>query len=383
MKLRTLFILPATVAATLAGYAGSSYELYVGTYTPKGGASHGIYTVRFDPATGALGEPKLAAEMRNPSFLALRPDGQVLYALDESGGTGGGLGGGVAAFAVDSGTGGLKLLNRQPTTGASTAHLAIDASARMVVTASYTGGQVAAFPLRTDGSLGAHTAWLLPAGALGPRSDRQERPHPHSITFSPDNRFAYVCDLGLDKIFCYRVDPAAAALVPGPMAAMATAPGAGPRHSVFSADGRFFYVINELNCTIAVYRCDAPTGRLTAGPTISTLPTGFTGQSTCAEIQLHPNGRFIYGSNRGHDSIAVFARDPATGSLTPVEIVSCGGRHPRHFALSPDGEWLICANRDTDDLVVFKVNSATGRLTATGQTARVPQAVCVVFAPAR
>jgi 6-phosphogluconolactonase len=189
--------------------------------------------------------------------------------------------------------------------------------------------------------------------------------------------------LGLDKIVCYRTDPAAATLAPADPPAVASAPGAGPRHSVFSPEGRFFYVINELNATIALYRCDPATGALTPGPTVSTLPAGFHGPNASAEIQLHPNGRFLYGSNRGNDSLAVFARDSASGILTPVEIVPCGGRHPRHFALSPDGNWLVCANRDTDDLVVFKVDANTGRLTPTGRTARVPLPVCVIFAPAR
>jgi 6-phosphogluconolactonase len=276
----------------------------------------------------------------------------------------------------------LQLLNRQPTTGASTAHLAVDASGKMVVTASYTGGQIAAFPIKADGSLGAHTTWLALTGQLGPNKARQERPHPHSITFSPNNRFAYVCDLGLDRIFCYRVDPIGAILTPAQIPSEATAAGAGPRHSLFSPDGRFFYVINELSSSISLFSCDPASGALTPGPTVSTLPAGFSSGNTDGEIQMHPNGRFIYGSNRGHDSLAVFARDHANGTLQLVEIVQCGGRHPRHFSLSPDGQWLICANRDSNNLVVFKVDAVTGRLAATGQVAQVPLPVCVLFVPA-
>jgi len=380
MKTRALLLLAALASAAPA--FGAGYRLYVGTYTPEGGASRGLYAVTFDPASGSFGQPVLAAEMHNPSFLALRPDGRVLYALDEDGSRGGGMGGGVAAFALDAATGNLRLLNRRTATGASSAHLAVDATGRMVVAASYTGGQIAAFPLRADGSLGERSAWITVAGRTGPNAARQDRPHPHCVTFSPDNRFAYVCDLGLDRIFCYRIDPAAGSLAPGDPSSVACAPGAGPRHSRFSADGRFLYVINELNGTIAAYACNPDSGALTPGPVVSTLPASFAGANTCAEIQIHPNGRFVYGSNRGHDSLAVFSRDAGTGRLSPVGIVPCGGRHPRHFALSPDGAWLVCANRDTDDLVAFRVDPATGLPAPVKGRARVPQAVCVLFTPA-
>jgi 6-phosphogluconolactonase len=192
-----------------------------------------------------------------------------------------------------------------------------------------------------------------------------------------------VCDLGLDRIFVYRADPMAASLTAEKPASIATAPGAGPRHSVFSADGKFLYVVNELNATVATYACNAESGSLKALSSVPTLPADFHGENTCGEIALHPGGRFLYASNRGHDSIAVFARNPETGELTRIAITPCGGRHPRHFALSPDGSWLICANRDSDNLVVFKVDPATGQLTANGITAQVPLAVCVLFVPVK
>jgi len=188
-----------------------------------------------------------------------------------------------------------------------------------------------------------------------------------------------VCDLGLDQIVRYRLDAATGGLTPA--GSTATTPGAGPRHAKFSDDGRFLHVINELDATIAVHAVEPATGALTLLQRVPTLPADFTGPNTTAEIRLHPNGRFVYGSNRGHDSLAVFAREPATGRLTPVELVPSGGGHPRNFALSPDGAWLVCANRDSDNLVVFRVDAATGRLTPTGQGATVPQAVCVLFVP--
>jgi 6-phosphogluconolactonase len=270
-------------------------------------------------------------------------------------------------------------LNVAATNGGPLAHVNVDLAGRVAFAISYHGGEVASFPILADGRLGPCASLVKTTGALGPNAKRQEKPHPHSLTFSPDNRFVYVCDLGLDRIFRFAFDPATAVLTLA--GETATAPGAGPRHSKFSADGKFFYVINELNCSVATYAVEAPTGALTAVQSVSTLPTGFSGESICAEIRLSPDGRFVYGSNRGHDSLAVFARDAATGQLTLVEIIPSGGKHPRNFNLSPDGRWLLSANRDTDNVVVFRVDSATGRLTPAGHEIKVPQAVCVLFAP--
>jgi 6-phosphogluconolactonase len=357
--------------------SASSQLLLIGTYTPKDGASRGIYAVRLDSATGALGKPELVAETPNPTFLAQHPGGRFVYALGEAPTSEGKPGGAAVAFTLDSSTGKLTPLNRQPTDGAGCAHLGLDATARLLVLVSYHGGQLFTFPVGTDGRVGPRTGTLTQTGQLGPNQARQDKPHPHSVFYSNDNRFAYVCDLGLDRIFTYRVDAAAATLTP--VAQTATAPGAGPRHAKFSADGRFFYAINELDSSIAVYGCDAATGALTPRQAVSTLPDGFKGTSICAEIRIHPNGRFVYGSNRGHDSLAVFARDETDGTLTRIQIEPCGGGHPRNFALSPDGKWLVCANRDANNLVVFAVDAATGRLTPAGHTATVPQAVCVLF----
>lgn len=356
----------------------SSLLLFIGTYTPKDGASRGIYTLTLDATTGALSTPRLAAETTNPTFLAWHPDGRTLYALGEGAGPDGRTTGGAIAYRLDAATGGLIRLNARGSDGGGTTHLVADATGRMLVTVSYIGGQVASFPLATDGSIGPRASLLTTAGTLGPRTQRQDKPHPHNVTLSPDNRFAYVCDLGLDRIFRYRLDPAAGTLTPD--GETAAAPGAGPRHSKFSADGRFFYVLNELDGTVALYAV-GPDGGLTARQVVSTLPAGFTGTNICAEIRISPDGRFVYASNRGHDSLAVFARDAAAGTLTPVEIVPSGGGHPRNFNLSPDGRWLLCANRDSDNVVVFRVDPASGRLTPTGDVAAVPQAVCVLFAP--
>lgn len=353
----------------------ASLLIFIGTYTPPKGESKGVYSLQFNPTTGELSTPVLAAKLSNPTFLALHPNGRVIYALSESDTVRGKPGGGATAFTLDPQTGQLTLLNRQPSGGVGGAHLGLDPDATTLLLASYSGGQVTSFPLAKDGQIKPPANTQILTGILGPQQNRQDKPHPHSVTVSPDGRFAYLCDLGLDKVFCYELKSATMF----PAGDFSTAPGAGPRHSKFSADGKFFYVINELNSTITTFTCTPATGQLSDPRTVSTLPKNFSGENTCAEIRLHPNGRFVYGSNRGHDSLAVFAREPRDGSLQLIEIVPSGGAHPRNFALSPDGAWLICANRDSNNLVVFKVNSETGRLTATGQTATVPMAVCVLF----
>ncbi|MBI5423689.1 MAG: lactonase family protein [Opitutae bacterium] len=353
--------------------------IFVGTYTPKDGASRGIYAVRLDQATGALSSPELAAETPNPTFLAWHPSHRALYALGVGPDATGQTTGGAAAFTYDAATQKLAPLNARGAGSSLMAHVAVDATGRLLVTASYHGGFLATFPIGDDLKLADRTSLLPATGTLGPNRARQDKPHPHSVTFSPDNRFAYVCDLGLDRIFAYAVDPARATLTPA--GEFATASGAGPRHSKISSDGRFLYAINELGSSVSVFARDLANGALRPVQSLSTLPAGWSGESICAEIRLHPNGRFVYGSNRGHDSLAVFARDPEHGTLTLLQILPCGGKHPRNFNLSPDGRWLVCANRDSDNLVSFAVDADTGRLTPTGHTATVPQAVCVLFAP--
>ena len=379
MSLSRNLLLTLTLTTTMSA---ASPLIFIGTYTTKDVPSKGIYAVRLDTATGALSEPVVAAETPNPTFLTWRPDGRVLYALGEGPGPDGRSDGGVAAFAFDAASGKIALLNSRGTGGGgSTTMLATDATARMLVTVSYGAGYVASFPLAADGRLGERATLLIHTGPLGPNQIRQDKPHPHSVTISPDNRFALVADLGLDRVLVYRLDPATGTLTPHDPAFIATPPGTGPRHTKFSRDGRFFYILNEIDGSISACAYDAARGAGTPIQHISTLPAGFkvTDPDRAAEIRLHPNGRFVYASNRGHESIAVFAIQ-ADGTLQLVEITPCGGQHPRNFALSPDGNWLVCANQNSNNLVVFKVDAATGRLTATGHTAAVPQPVCVLFA---
>ncbi|MEO6995627.1 MAG: lactonase family protein [Lacunisphaera sp.] len=377
--MKIISLLSSTLIAVTTMSAASQL-IFIGTYTPKDGASRGIYSVRLDTATGALSEPVLAAETSDPTFLALNPNGKVLYALSDRTPRTGSPTGVAESFTIDPATGKLTPLNEQPTGGASLAHIGIDGTGRTLVAISYGAGQITSFPIEADGKIDPKVSFLTSTGPLGPNKARQEKPHTHSVTFSPDDRFAYVCDLGRDKVLRFKINPATSKLIPD--GEFAAPPGAGPRHSKFTADGKDFYVINEMGNTITHYSCDPATGDLAVQQSVSTLPDDFTGVNTTAEIRLHPNERFVYGSNRGHDSIAVFTRDPANGKLTRIQIVSSGGAHPRNFCLSADGAWLICANRDTNNIAVFKVDASTGKLTPTGVTANIPKAVCVLFMPA-
>jgi 6-phosphogluconolactonase len=355
--------------------------VYFGTYTQT--TSRGIYAARFDPETGALSDPFLAAEADNPTFLELAPGGRYLYSTCtlRSDPPVKPPPGGASAFAVDPASGRLKFLNSQPTGGGGTTHIAVDRTGRMALVANYAAGYVCSLPIEPDGRLGPRASYFEDKGRapLGPNPDRQKQAYAHSVTVSPDNRFAFVCDLGLDRVFRYRIDPGRGTMEPvDPPAAVP--PGKGARHSKFSPDGRFFYVATEMGSTACAFEYAAADGSLRLVQTISTLPAGYSGPTnTVAEIRIHPSGKFVYVSNRGHESIAVFARDAAKGTLKLVEIVPCGGKHPRNFNLDPSGRWLLCANRDTDNVVVFRVDAQTGRLTPTGREIRMGQPVCVAF----
>jgi 6-phosphogluconolactonase len=352
--------------------------VYFGTYT--GARSKGIYLSILDPATGALAPPVLAAEIANPSFLALHPGGRFVYAVSEIGGFQGKPGGAVTAFVREPETGVLRPLNQVSTLGDGPCHLVVDPAGRNVLAANYGGGSVVVIALEPEGRLGAHGSFLQHQGSsVNPQ--RQKGPHAHGVYLDAASRFAFVPDLGLDRVMIYRFDSAAHSLAPmDPPAGAGVKPGAGPRHFAFHPNGRFGYVINELDSTITALGYDATRGRLTEFQTVPTLPADFTGRSTTAEIAVHPGGRFLYGSNRGHDSIAVFALDPGTGKLTFVQHEPTRGRTPRSFAIDPTGTFLLAANQDSDSVAVFRIDAGTGRLTPTGRSLDVGAPVCVMFA---
>ena len=352
---------------------GSEIPLYIGTYTR--GRSRGIYLGRFDGASGQVSVDAVVEGIQNPSFLVLNPAGTHLYAVSEVAEFAGSGGGGVVAYAVGPGTG-LRELNRQPTHGAAPCHVSIDATGRYLMVANYAGGNAAVLPIRADGSLGAASDVVQHSGS-GPNTRRQEGPHAHFIRTDPENRFAFVVDLGIDQVVGYRFDAAAGTLVPAANAGVTARPGAGPRHLDFHPDGRRAFVINELDSTLTALAYDSATGTMESTGIASTLPSGYSGANSCADVHVAPSGRFVYGSNRGHDSIAVFAIDAAAGAPTAVQHQPTLGRTPRNFTIDPTGRFLIAANQDSDSLTVFAIDPSSGRLSPVGEPVDVPVPVCV------
>lgn len=372
------FLLVALLSSPAAPAAGPSHEkylVYVGTYTDHG--SKGIYAYSFDTATGKLASLGLAAETTEPSFLAANSSGRFLYAVNETDTFNGQSTGAVSAFAIQTETGKLSLLNQDSSRGAAPAHITLDRMGRYALVSNYNAGSVAVFALLKDGRLGEVTSFVQHKGSsLNP--ERQKGPHAHAIALSPDNRFAIVADLGLDQLLVYAFDAAKGTLGANPQIVKA-APGVGPRHLAFSSDGRLLYVINELQSSIAAYSYDATSGALHELQIISTLPKRFSGENTAAEIEIHPSGKFLFASNRGDDGIAVFAIDSRTGRLTNVERVPTSGKTPRNFTIDPSGSWLLVANQDSDNIVVFRIDQKTGRLKATGDVLQVSSPTCLKF----
>ena len=352
--------------------------VFFGTYT--GPTSRGIYVSRLDLASGALTTPQLAAETPSPSYLAVHPDAGFVYAANEVSRFKGRDTGSVSAFAVDRSSGMLRPLNQQASGGDAPAHLIVDRMGRNVLVANYGGGSVTVLPIAADGGLKPASAVLQHTGSsVDPK--RQAGPHAHSINLDPTNRFAYAADLGLDKVLIYRFRPEHGSLTASDPAFTTVPPGSGPRHFAIHPDRPFAYVINEMAMTVTAFARDAGSGALTALQSISTLPKGqsvASGFST-ADVQVHPSGRFLYGSNRGHDTIAVFAIDGRTGRLSHVENRSTQGSTPRAFGIDPTGTYLLAANQRSDSVVVFRIDEQTGRLMPTVHTASVGSPVCVKF----
>lgn len=367
MKKKALSLFVSLLASTGSASA-ESVRVYVGTYTS--GPGQGIYRLKLDLATGALSPDGPPIEADNPSFLAWGPDGTRLFAVEETGEVRTATSGGVRSFAVDPKTGALAPLDRQPSGGAGPCHVSASRDGRHVFVANYSGGSVSVLPVGADGRLGAASAFVQHPAAAGGGV-----PHAHSVDLDPAGRRLVVADLGLDTVFAYPFDRANGSL--GEPRKASLPKGAGPRHTAFHPDGKHLYVIDELNATVAVF--GYADGVLTALQTVPTLPADFTGKNSTAEIAASPDGRFVYGSNRGHDSIAIFAVDPAKKTLTPAGHQPSGGKHPRHFAIDPTGAFLLAANRDSDNVVVFRIDRKTGALTPVGEPVRVPRAVCLLM----
>jgi 6-phosphogluconolactonase len=358
----------------------------VGTYTQKT-ESKGIYAFSYDSETGKLTPKGVAAQTQDPSFVVIPPSGKYAYVVNEAGKQST-----VSAFALDRQTGKLRLLNELPALGEDPCYLALDRTAQFVLIANYSSGSVAVFPILADGKLGEHTALFEDHGTPGPNQERQEGAHAHWIELSTDNRFAYVADLGLDRVAVYRFDAGKGTLNgeagpssrtsrgsgdPNEAFSLTLSPGTGPRHVAFSRDGKFIYVLGELLSTVTVF---ANQGHETNPiQTVSTLPPGFAGRNDAAEIAVHPNGKWLYTSNRGNDTIAVFDVAPGKGTLRLVEDVPTGGKEPRHFVIDPAGKFLLAENQNSDTIVTFRIDPTSGKLTPTGEVAHVPSPVCLAF----
>jgi 6-phosphogluconolactonase len=370
-------VLYAVLIALLTASAAQAqtYRVYFGTYTGKD--SQGIYQATFDATTGKLGEPSLAGEAVNPSFLAIHPTGKFLYAVGEIADFEGKKTGGVTAFAIDAPSGKLTKLNQQSSEGTGPCHISIDKAGGTAFVANYGGGSCCSLPIGADGKLNPAASAIQHHGS-SVNEKRQTAPHAHSINLDPSNQFAFVADLGLDKVLIYKVDGKKHTLTPNDPQSASVAPGSGPRHFAFHPSGKAAYVINEMANTVTAFAFDAAKGSLTETQTITTLPQDFTGTSYTAEVVAHPSGKFLYGSNRGHDSLAVFQID-AAGKLTAAGHVSTGGKTPRNFNVDPTGKWVLAGNQGSGTVTVFAVNQDTGILTPTGQSIAVGSPVCVRF----
>jgi len=376
----------SSVAGAQAASSGdaqpTAFWLYVGTYTDNGrnNGSRGIYFLELDTRTGVVSEPQLAAKASNPSFLAIHPSRKYVYSVNELSEFEGRKGGVVTAFAVDPAHGTLTPLNHQSSVGSGPCHLVVDRLGKNVLVANYGSGSVACLPIDPDGRLRSESSFIQHRGS-GADPRRQQSPHAHSINLDAENRFAFAADLGLDRVFIYRFDAAQGKLGPNEPAFAKVAPASGPRHFAFHPSGRFAYVISEMANTVTAFAYDAERGSLNEIQVISTLPADFKGTSYTAEVQVHPSGKFLYGSNRGHNSVAIFEIEAGTGKLSAAGFEPTQGKNPRNFAIDPTGGFLLVENQDSNTIVVFRIDPRTGDLRPTGQTIGVGKPVCIKMIP--
>ncbi|MDQ3907487.1 MAG: lactonase family protein [Acidobacteriota bacterium] len=355
--------------------------VYVGTYTDGKSKSEGIYLYKLRLSTGELQRLGATSGVVNPSYLALDAGRQYLYAVNEVTEFEGKKSGAVSAFAVDRRTGELRFLNQRPSMGGAPCYVTVSDNGRFVLVANYAGGSVAVLPVRADGSLGEAADVQRHSGASHVNAERQEAPHAHCVVLDASNRHAYACDLGADKVMIYGFDPSRGKLTNADPPFARAKPGAGPRHLTFHPNGRFAYVVNELDATVTAYAHEAAGGALRELQTVPTLPAGFTQPNTNADVHVSPDGRFLYSSNRGHDSVAAFRINGRDGTLSFVAREPTRGRTPRNFAIDPTGALLLVANQQSDTITVFRRDERTGRLSFTGRTAEVPSPVCLKLIP--
>jgi len=372
--MRTFLLFLACIFTFHLQAAPKELLVYIGTYTKT--EEQGIHWLKLDMESGKLTAAGKLAGQENPSFLAIHPNKKFLYAVNEIGNYKGEKAGGVSAYSIDPKTGALTFLNQQSSKGGAPCHLVVDATGRNVLVANYTGGSVASLPISRKGRLRKAASFIQHEGSsvLVPR---QSKPHGHSINVSPGNKFAVAADLGLDKVLVYGFNAKGGKLTPAGFAKLA--PGAGPRHFAFHPNGKFAYVINEITLTVTAFAWDEGKGKLSELQTITTLPVERGKGMSTAEVQVHPSGKFLYGSNRGHNTIAVFSIDQKTGKLKAVQHQSTLGKTPRNFGLDPTGKFLVAANQSSGDIFTFRINQDTGELKPTGHSVEIPMPVCVKF----
>ncbi len=371
-----MFPLVASAALAMTAAPTPAPLVLVTAFAP--GEKGGIHAYEFDATAGKLRPVHRTGGVEHPFFLALSPDRKFLYSIHAKQ-FGGMEKEQVASFEIIGKSGELKPLNRQSAEGTAACYLDVDQTGKMVLVANYSSGSVASLPVNADGSLGEPASFFQHKGSSANR-ERQKEPHAHCIVVSPDNKYAYAADLGTDQILCYKLDPAAAKLTPNDPPFARSPAGAGPRHLTFHPDGKRVYVINELLNSVTVFDYDAATGTLTEKQTISTLPGDFKGTSHCADVKVTPDGRYLYGTNRGHDSIAVF-RIGDEGRLSLVAIEPSLGKGPQNLAITPDGDWLLCANMPGTNIAVFRIDSKSGRLKLAGEPLAQPSPSCIMILP--
>jgi 6-phosphogluconolactonase len=352
----------AWIALALLPAAAADLTVYFGTHTA--GPGKGFSVSHFDTVTGALSKPEFLLETPAPAYFVIAPGGRRLYSCNSTGF--------VSAYSIDPATAQLKLINQKPSGGGDPSYISLDRTGHYVLVANFESGNVAVWALEPDGSLGERTAFVQ-------HTDGGLQPHAHSIRVDPTNRFALVGDTGLDRLFVYKFNVKDGSLTPNDPPFVTAAPGANPRHVAFHPNGRWLYVLTEAGSTIMLFNWDTKRGALSEVQTVSTLPKDFQGKSACAEMQVHPNGKFVYASNRGRDSIAVFSVDSKTGRLTLIQDVPSGGKTPRNFDLDPTAHWMLVTNHDSNNAMVFRIDQQTGKLTPTGQPVDVPYPFCPRF----
>jgi 6-phosphogluconolactonase len=366
----------AALAITVAPSAAADPLVFVTAFAP--GERGGIHAYEFSTKEGRLKPLHRTAGVENPFFLALTPNGKYLYSIHAKQ-FGGKEKEQVAAYEVVGRSGELKLLNRQSAEGTAACYLSVDRTDKTVLVANYSSGSVASLPIKADGSLGEPASFFPHKGSsVNPKS--QKEPHAHCIVVSPDNRYAFAADLGIDQILCYKLDPAEAKLTPNKPPFVRSPAGAGPRHLTFHPAGKRAYVINELLNSVTVFDYDAESGTLSEKQTISTLPDDFKGASYCADVKFTPDGRYLYGTNRGHDSITAF-KVGEDGRLSLIAITPSLGKGPQNLAITPDGEWLLCANMPGNNVAIFRIDPKTGRLKLTGDPVSQPSPSCIMLLP--